>query len=81
MEQRIINALTQAFAQANVELDDLPGGRYSGLIVWEGFTEDDHTERQRRIRQALVKGLGTESNTVGVILAYTPHEMQVMSAA
>lgn len=81
MEQRITNVLTQAFAQAHVELDDLPGGRYSGLIVWEGFNEDDHTERQRRIRQALTKGLGVESALVGVILAYTPHEMQVMSAA
>ena len=69
MKQQIIDAVTAAFDRATVELDEMSNGRYSGLIVWEGFTEDDHTERQRRIRQALVKGLGTESNLVGVILS------------
>lgn len=81
MEQRIIDALTQAFAQADVEIEQLHGGRYAGMIVWEGFGEEDAIDRQRRLRLALEKGLGADSSQVGVILAYTPREMKAMRAA
>ena len=81
MEQRIKDALLKSFAQAQVELDQMSSGRYSGMIVWEGFGEEDAVDRQRRVRQALEKELGADSKMVGVFFAYTPHEMQVMSAA
>ena len=81
MEQQIIDALTKAFDHAQVELDRMSSGRYSGRIVWEGFGEEDAVDRQRRIRQALRDALHEGAKEVSVILAYTPHEMQVMSAA
>ena len=81
MEQRIMDALTKAFDHAQVELDQMSTGRYSGMIVWEGFGEEDAVDRQRRLRQALEKGLGADASQVGVIFAYTPHEMKAMTAA
>lgn len=81
MEQRIVDALTGAFAQARVELDRMSNGRFSGLVVWEGFEPYDSVERQRRVREALVEQLNGEATTVGVLLVYTPRELQSMQAA
>lgn len=63
-----------------MEIEQLHGGRYTGKIVWEGFDAQDAIDRQKRMRQALEKELGADSKQVGVVFAYTPREMQVMSA-
>lgn len=81
MQQRIKDALTQVFQQAQIELDELPGGRFSGLVIWDGFANDDSVERQRRVRQALVNALNGDATSVGILFAYTPHELKVMRAA
>lgn len=81
MEQQIIDALQHVFAGAEVDLYPLPGGRFSGTIVWAGFAEEDAVERQQRIRAALVATLNGAATNVGVILSYTPHELEAMRAA
>lgn len=81
MEQQIESVLTQASAEARVELDKMSNGRFSGVLVWEGFENDDSVERQRRVRQALTEGLNGSASQVGVLLVYTPRELQIMQAA
>jgi len=81
MEQQIIDALQHVFAGAEVDLDSMSNGRFSGMIVWAGFAEDDAVERQQRIRAALVATLNGAATNVGVILSYTPHELEAMRAA
>lgn len=81
MEQQIVNALTLAFENAQVDLENLPGGRFSGVVVWEGFADNDSVERQQRVRQALTAAMNGAAANVGVLLVYTPHELRAMQAA
>jgi hypothetical protein len=81
MEQEVIDVLQAEFKGIDVTLDELPGGRLSGRVVWAGFAEWDHVERQNRIRSVLRDKLGDAARNVGVLLAYTPHELEVMEAA
>ncbi len=81
MEQQVIDALRQAFNGAQVELDALPDGRFSGLLIWEGFTDEDAVDRHHRVRQALVAALNGEATNVGILFTYTPREMEAMRAA
>ena len=59
----------------------MPNDRYSGLIVWDGFANDDAVERQQRVRKALKEALNGNSAQVGILLVYTPQEIEAMSAA
>ncbi|MCC6442241.1 MAG: hypothetical protein IT210_02170 [Armatimonadetes bacterium] len=81
MEQAVIDILRAAFPGMEVTLEALPGGRLSGRVVWEGFSELDQVDRQNRIWEELRRKLGAEARQVGVLLTYTPDEMNAMSAA
>ena len=81
MGHKLGQILGQAFPGIEVDVDSLPGGRVSGRVVWDGFTDHDNVERQQMIRMALSAGLGAEATQVGILLTYTPHELQVMMAA
>lgn len=81
MEQKVRDVLENAFPGINVETEILPGGRISGFVVWAGFIGMDQVDRQTKVRDALRLGLGEEAQEVGVLLTYTPDEMDAMSAA
>ena len=72
MEQQIRDALTQAFAGAQVELETSPGGRYTGLLVWEGFTDEDSVDRHQQVRQVLTSALNGGAANVGILFTSTP---------
>ncbi len=81
MEQKVIDILQTAFPGIKVEIDVLPGGRISGRVVWEGFAELDQVDRQNIIWDELRQKLGPEARQVGILLTYTPYELEAMSAA
>ena len=81
MENKIVQALNQAFTGSTVELNRLSNGRLTGLIVWQGFDDLDSFDRHTLVKQALIAALGNEANNVGILFTYTPVEMQAMSAA
>lgn len=81
IEQQIITALSSAFTGIVVKLEVMPSGRISGSVVWEYFNGCDDAERQRMIRDVLQRQLGQDSTTVGVLLTYTPEELEEMNAA
>ncbi len=81
MGQRIREVLEEKFPGIDVDLDEAPGERVNGHVVWEGFTGHDHVDRQQRVRQALREGLGAEMQQVGILLTYTPRELRAMLAA
>ncbi len=80
MEQQIREALTQAFAGSELELDTAPDGRFSGLLIWDGFEDEDSVDRHRRVKQALAAALNDEAKNVGMLFTYTPKEMSAMRA-
>lgn len=81
MEQQLRAALQQAFARSEVELDTSPDGAYSGLLIWDGFEDQDSIDRHRRVKQALVDLLKEDAENVGMLFTYTPREMAAMRAA
>ena len=81
MEQQIREALAQAFTGSELELDRLSNGRYSGLLIWDGFEDQDSIDRHERVREALVAALHEEAAEVGILFTYTPREMAAMRAA
>lgn len=81
MGQQVTEILGQAFKGIDTDLQELPGGRVSGRIVWDGFAELDPTDRQRLVREVLENKLGSQVQQVGVLLTYTPDELSAMQAA
>ena len=81
MEQQIAQILTQAFPGMTIDLDETLGPRVHGRIVWDGFDGKDQVDRQTAVRQALKQKLGPEAQQVGVLLTYTPTELEAMQAA
>ena len=81
MGQQVERVLGQAFPGIQVVVDNVPGGRVNGHVVWDGFADHDNVERQQMIRAALNAGLGEEVTPVGLLLTYTPTELQAMMAA
>lgn len=81
MGQKVIDALQSAFPGIEVQLDEIPGERISGMVIWAGFAALDQVDRQNRIRAALKKELGAEVTQVGVLLTYTRDEINAMRAA
>ena len=67
MEQQIRDALTQAFGGAQVELETSPDGRYSGLLIWEGFVDEDSVDRHRQVRQVLTNALKGGAANIGML--------------
>ncbi len=81
MEQQIAQILTQAFPGMTIDLDETRGPRVQGRIVWDGFTGKDQVDRQTTVRERLKQELGAEAQQVGVLLTYTPTEIEAMQAA
>lgn len=81
MGQQVTRILEQAFQGLHANLEELPGGRLSGTVVWDGFTVYDQTGRQKLVREALTAALGTQVQQIGVLLTYTQAELSAMQAA
>ena len=81
MGQQVTQILEQAFQGIHADLEEMPGGRLSGSVVWDGFTEYDQTERQKLVREALKSALGAQVQHIGVLLTYTQAELSAMQAA
>ena len=70
-----------ALGGAQVSTKRLFGGRVSGSVIWGGFDGTDDIERQQTLRKLLSDKLGEEIQDVGILLTYTPREIEIMSAA
>ncbi len=81
MEQEVKDTLEAAFSGIQVMLETLPDGRVAGSVVWEGFGDMDDVERQQEVRAELKKRLGSGAVMVGLLLTYTPSEIDAMNAA
>ncbi len=81
MEQKVREALAKAFAGSEVELDTLSDGRYSGLLIWDGFQDQDSLDRHERVKQAMADLLKEDAKNVGIFFTYTPREMAAMRSA
>jgi len=59
-------------------LDDLPGGRVSGVIVSSSFNSLSYQARQKKLNTILSRELtAAELSAVGAIAALTPAEANV----
>ena len=81
MEQRVKEIIETAWQGASALTERLPGGRVSGSVIWEGFDGRDDVERQQMLRKLLADNLGQDIFDVGILLTYTPAEIEVMRAA
>jgi hypothetical protein len=82
MVERVIHVLKEEFPGISAEeLHELPNGKVSGSVSWDGFESVDDVDRQQKIHSVLRERLGAEAQFVGLLLAYTPHELEVMRAA
>ncbi len=78
MHEQVEQILGRAFPGMEVSAESVLGGRVNGRVVWDGFTGHDNVGRQQMIRAALRDGLGAGVAQIGLLLAYTPHELQAM---
>lgn len=82
MEHKVREFLEHNFDGMQVNLETLSSGRVSGVVIWAGFEQDaDQTARQQRVRTALHQHFGAEVQLIGVLLTYTPNEIEEMTAA
>lgn len=78
LHRKIIEVLRQHLDDVQDALDDLPGGRVSGVVVSSSFKSMDHQSRQKKLDKILKSELTTEElSAVGAIAALTPAEASV----
>jgi acid stress-induced BolA-like protein IbaG/YrbA len=78
LRQKIIRVLRGQLADLQDALEDLPGGRVSGVIVSSAFKSMDHQARQEKLNAILKRRLtADELSAVGAIAALTPAEATV----
>ena len=73
---KLSRVLTQAFPGAAVQLDQSkPLGKFSGLVVWDGFGGLEQVDRQARLWKRLRAELSKEEQLkITAILTMTPAE-------
>ena len=70
--------LTRLVANMEWALEDLPGGRVSGVVISPSFESLDYSARQTKLSALLKRGLSAEElSAVGAIAALTPAEANV----
>lgn len=78
---KIIEALRQQLDDVQDALDDLPGGRVSGVVVSSSFKSMDHQLRQKKLSEILNSLLtADELSAIGAIAALTPAEASVKAS-
>jgi len=81
MEERVKKILDTELPGAVVSLEQFPGSRLTGSVVWDGFEGRDDVDRQQELRKILRENLGDEALQVGILLTYTSRELAIMKAA
>jgi len=78
LHKKIIRVLRPHLKDLQDALEDLPGGRVSGVIVSSTFNSMNHQMRQDKLIMILKSGLTPdELSAVGAIAALTPAEATV----
>lgn len=81
LHKKIIDVLRPHLNDLYDALDDLPGGRVSGIVVSSSFKSMDHQARQARLNEILKSQLtADELSAVGAIAALTPAEASVKAS-
>ncbi len=75
LHKKVVAVLKEKLSNLEDALEDLPGGRVSGVVVSPSFNSMDHRLRQKKLGEILKKGLDpAELSLVGAIAALTPAE-------
>ena len=78
LHQKLIRVLRPHLADLQDALDDLPGGRVSGVIVSSSFNSTSYQARRKKLNGILSRELtAAELSAVGAIAAPTPAEANV----
>jgi acid stress-induced BolA-like protein IbaG/YrbA len=78
LHKKIIRILRAHLKDLQDALEDLPGGRVSGIVVSSTFSSMSHQLRQDRLNTILKNELtADELSAVGAIAALTPAEATV----
>ena len=78
LRKKIIRVLQSHLLELQDALEDLPGGRVSGVVVSSTFGSMTHEARQAKLKAILRGGLtADELSAVGAIAALTPAEATV----
>jgi hypothetical protein len=78
LRQKIIRVLRPELHDLQDALDDLPGGRVSGVIISSSFNSLSYQSRQKKLNGILSRALtAAELSAVGAIAALTPAEANV----
>jgi acid stress-induced BolA-like protein IbaG/YrbA len=78
LHKKIIRVLQPHLKDLQDALEDLPGGRVSGVVISSTFNSMSHQSRQDKINSVLRGALtATELSAVGAIAALTPAEATV----
>jgi len=78
LHQKVVRVLRRQLPDLSDALEDLPGGRVSGVVVSSAFNSMDHQSRQDKLYAILKRGLtAQELAAVGAVAALTPAEASV----
>jgi acid stress-induced BolA-like protein IbaG/YrbA len=78
LHQKVVRILREQLPDLIDALEDVPGGRVSGVVVSSGFKSLNHQSRQKKLNAILKRGLtAQELAAVGAIAALTPAEASV----
>jgi len=78
LHQKVVRLLRDQLSDLGDALEDLPGGRVSGVVISSAFNSLDHQARQEKLYGILKRGLSAqELAAVGAIAALTPAEASV----
>lgn len=78
LRQKVARVLRQRLDDFQDALEDLPGGRVSGVVISSTFTSLDHQARQAKLNSILQRELTAEElSSIGAIAALTPAEATV----
>jgi hypothetical protein len=81
MRELIEHAIMGWYPDAKINLEELPGGRLTGVVLSNAFADMDQIDRQSEFRQRLNDELGADVQYVSFVFLHTPHEYEVMTEA
>ncbi len=81
LRERLERALRQEFDGMEVDFGPQQPmqSRLSGMLTWNGFRDEDFTDRQRRVWDVIRDALGADSAQVSTLVTLTPDEVATYS--